>query len=555
MVGRCAIGTTDRDDAPDTSLALVEGVAAGFAGSLDNASELRAELGRRGAAPGSSSPAALIAAAHRVYGEALPARLRGVFTVAVTDGERLHCFRDHLGYASLFYRRDGGGFYAATEAKQVIAGAGLRREPDLEVVERILFGTVDDDMPCAVRGVERLPKMHGIVAGDGGARRHQYWDPAPLIEAAPVPDDELQERFAALMDQAVTRCLSGSDVISLSGGIDSPGIAAFAARRHLERSGRPLQALSAVYPRYPSVDERPYIECAARAFDIPLHTFEQQAHSLADLERWVALADSPFPTASMAQYAEDYELAKGLGARVVLSGEHAEFVCSLNWHMFDHLITHGRIRPLRRQVRNRFERGASRPTVARALLESVAPRAVLAARERRRQGNLPDWVDVPKASEAVARRIVGPRDRWRRLQLSAFIGPGISVEAESVCQAVCGIRSRRPWTDIDLFEFFLGLPAEQKFPDAGSKTLVRRLLRGRVPDEILDRRDKTVFDESTMAEIDYGTLRRLVVDPQHRFEGIDYGLLGERIRHENFTLPDFVWARQLASAHAFLAQW
>lgn len=554
-LGRCALGTTDHDEVTDTSLATVDGVAVAFAGSLDNADDLSAEFARRGVAPGADSPAALIAAGHRVFGEQLPTRLRGVFTCAITDGERLHCFRDHLGYGLLFYRPDGDDFYAATEVKQIVAGAGLRRRPDLEVVERILFGTVDDDMPCAISGVRRLPKMHQIVAGDGGARRQRYWDPEPLLETGRIPEGEIAERFIALLDQAVGRCMSGSDVVSLSGGIDSPAIAAFAAPRHLELSGRPLQALSAVYPKYPSVDEREYIELAAAYFEIPVHTFEQQANALADLERWIALADGPFPTASMAQYAEDYELARSLGARVVLSGEHAEFVCALNWYMLDHLITHGRLRPLRRQLRNRLERGASRPSLLHAVAESVAPRRLLAAREPRRQGNLPDWIDVAKASQAAASRIRPASQRWRQLQLSAFTGPGISAEAEAICQAACGVRSRRPWTDIDLFEFFLRLPAEQKFPDAGSKTLVRRLLRGHVPGEILDRRDKTVFDEAALADIDYVTLRRFLVDPPHRFDGIDYAMLAERIHQESFGLPDFVWARQLAAAHAFLAQW
>ncbi len=508
-----------------------------------------------GAAPAASDPAALIAAGHRIYGDALPGRMRGVFTGAVTDGEHLRCFRDHLGYGSLFYRCDGGNFYAATEVKQVVAGAGIPREPDLDVVERILFGSVDDEMPCALRGVRRLPKMHGLITDGTGTQLHRYWNPEQLLETGRFGADELAARFSALMDQAVSRCITGNDVVSLSGGIDSPAIAAFAAPRHLELAGRPLQALSAVYPKYPSVDESHYIELAARYFDIPVHTFEQQADQLADLDHWVRLADSPFPAASLAQYAEDYELARTLGSRVVLSGEHAEFVCALNWHLLDHLMTHGRFGSVRRHLRNRRDRGATLPELARAVAAAVAPRALLAASELRSRRNLPYWVDVRTASEARAERITSARKRWGRLQLSAFAGPGISVEAESICQAVCGVRARRPWADVDLFEFFLGLPAEQKFPDAGAKTLVRRLLRGRVPDEILDRRDKTVFDESALAEIDYATLRRLLIDPPHRFEGIDYTLLAERIRSEQFKLPDYVWARQLATAHAFLAQW
>ena len=48
------------------------------------------------------------------------------------------------------------------------------------------------------------------------------------------------------------------------------------------------------------------------------------------------------------------------------------------------------------------------------------------------------------------------------------------------------------------FALFLSLPAEAKHPDSNYKGLVRRLLRGRVPDEILDRTQKTVFNDSIL---------------------------------------------------------
>ena len=210
--------------------------------------------------------------------------MRGIFSGVVTDGTRAYAFRDHLGYGLLFYRHDEGGFYAATEAKQVVAGAGIPHQPDLDVVERIFFNTYDDDTPCALRGVRRLPKSHGISAGPAGIRLRRYWDPEALLESARIPDDELDERFAQLMDQAVSRCLTGADA-DLAQRRDRlarrHGIRRAAARRG-ERASR-SRRISAVYPRYPSVDERPYIELLATHFQIPLHTFEQQANILDDL--------------------------------------------------------------------------------------------------------------------------------------------------------------------------------------------------------------------------------------------------------------------------------
>ena len=77
------------------------------------------------------------------------------------------------------------------------------------------------------------------------------------------------------------------------------------------------------------------------------------------------------------------------------------------------------------------------------------------------------------------------------------------MEADEIMQNLCGIRTRRPWADVDLWEFFISLPAEDKAPEHGRKKLVRKLLRGKVPDVILDRKHKTGFDESILARVDY----------------------------------------------------
>jgi asparagine synthase (glutamine-hydrolysing) len=558
--GRCALACTNPDEAPDAVVGTADQLAIVFVGSLDNAADLARDLQERGSAtigeglPDASLPA-LLAAGFRVYGEDLPARLRGVFAGAITDGERVFCFRDHIGYRPLFYRSDSRGFFAATEAKQIVVGAGIPREPDLEVVYAIFFRTFSDETPSALKGVRRLPKATGISADGDGVRLRRYWDPESLLETAPLPFGELQARFIALMDQAVTRCMTGEDALSLSGGIDSPAIAAFAAPRHVELFGQPLHAMSVVYPKYPSVDESRYVKLLSTYYGIPLHTYEQRTNNLAGLDRWTALADTPFPGASLAQYEEDYRRVRALGFRTLLTGEHAEFVFAFQWNRLDHYLTHRRFRAARNDLAERRGRGQSWWSLLRLIGRSVSSDRVLAARNRmgrRWPMSLPRWIDKAKATEEEP---VPVRERWRRSQLAAFIGPGIALEAEEVCQAVVGVRSRRPWTDIDLWELFLGLPAEQKFPDARSKGLVRDLLRGRVPDEILDRRDKTVFDEASLAAIDYTLLRRFLVDPEHRVDGVDYSMLGQLLEAETLTRIDYVWARELAGVHAFLSQW
>jgi asparagine synthase (glutamine-hydrolysing) len=553
--GRCALSCVISDDMPETAIGEIDGIAVAFVGGLDNANDLAMELGRRNAGPSVAGLPALLAAGFREFDLELPERLRGAFAVAISDGQRVHCFRDHIGHRPLFYRTDGRGFFAATEAKQIVAGAGIVKEPDPEVVERIVFRNYDDQTPAALRGVRRLPKSTVISADGEGVRLHRYWKPEQLLETARLTEDDVKTRFEELMGQATSRSLTGRDAISLSGGIDSPALAAFAAPLHLERFGRPLHALTVVYPDYPSVDERRYVEPLAAQLGMPLHLYEQKSNALADLARWVALADSPYPAASLAHYAEDYGRVRELGIRRLLTGEHAEYVIAMQLFLLSHYLTRGRWAPARRELAARRARGWSWFSLVRLVLRSIAPDPVMNARHalgRHRALTVPPWIDRRR----VARdKSVSVRERWRRVQLTGFIGPGISLEAEEVCQAVTGVEARRPWTDVDLWEFFLSLPAEQKFPDLRQKALVRNLLRGRVPDEILDRKDKTVFDAAALAQVDYATLRRYLVAPPHRLAGVDYDLLARRLDSGRLSVVELGWARNLATAHAFLAQW
>lgn len=559
--GRCILGAANGDDRSDAVVGVAGGLAVAFNGTLDNPADLARDLVTRGAlpAPADATPAPtlaeLLAAGFRTWGEDLPARMRGIFAGAITDGETVFAFRDHIGYRSLFYRRDAGGFHAASEAKQVVAGAGIPHEPDLDVVEHVYYRSATDDTPCALRGVLRLPKSTGIRAAGDGVRLRRYWHPESLLETAGYPADELKARFDALMDQAVSRSLTGPDAISLSGGIDSPAIAAYAAPRHLERFGSPLEAVTVIFPKYPSVDESRYVVPLAQALGIPLHAYEQERNALADLARWTALVDTPFAGATLTQYEEDYRRIRAFGFRTLLTGEHAEFVFAIRWFTLGHLLTRGRFGPARRELAQRRANGMSWIGLARLAARSVAPDRVMDIRHaigRRWPVTVPRWVDPRRAAEEEA---VPVRERWNRSQLAGFIGPGIALEAEEICQEVCDIRVRRPWTDVDLWELFLGLPAEQKFPDLRPKGLVRDLLRGRVPDAILDRTDKTVFDEAGLARIDYPTLRRYLVGQEHRVKGIDYEALAELLRTETLSRIDLEWAKNLANAHAFLAQW
>jgi asparagine synthase (glutamine-hydrolysing) len=556
--GSAALGVAVHPGQDDTSLESSASLAAAFVGRLENAAELVKRFEALGTNVRATSPAGLLLAAFEEAGDAAPGLLRGAFSAVVSDGGRMWFFRDQMGSETLFHREDGHAVYVASEVKQVVAGSGISPEPDLEMLEGIYYLDVEDHTRTAMRGVRRAIAGTLIEATDGRVRSKRYWHPEELFETARLSDDELMDTFDALMEQACARPLTGEDAVALSGGIDSPGVAAFAAKAHLEMTGRPLQALSAVYPDFPSSDESDYIAEVAEYLGLPLHTYEPAPQRLDKLQEWVRLFDGPWSVWSPAGGEEQFAIARDLGIRTILTGEMAEQVMAMQLGLVPYLISRGRVRAAVRYLQRSRARNMGWKGIVRQVGATAVPRWGMAWYLRSRPLlAIPRWLDADRANRGRTRNALPGRGYWRTAQLAAFgEGSSLPLEASSIMQARDGVRVRQPWADVDLWEFFVSLPAQLKFPDPQMKALARRLLRGKVPDSIVDRKDKPVLNEWFEAtSIDYPGLRRWLKEPQHRISGVDYDGLAQQLEREDMDLAAYIWAKDLAAIQAFVSLW
>ena len=566
---RAILGTSNHPDFADASISSPGDLIAAFSGRLDNAADLTQTLVTAGFPPASNDPADVVVATFRAFGAVAPSHMRGNFAAVITDGRRMWTFRDHLGFQPLFYADTPKQFVAATEVKQVIAGAGISREPDLQVLERIFYGHLRPDMPSVYRHVSRIPHATTVsVNGHGADTRQTYWHPERVVETATVSSfEDLKEQFDHVFARAVGRCLTGSDVIALSGGIDSPAVAGYAAPLSRAGNGGPLGALSLVFPAHPRVDERPYIEVVTQSLGLELHTHVTKSRVHDDLVHWISLLDGPIPNISAPEMYEFYSEARRLGFRNVLTGDVAECVVDLPLHVAGHLLVQRRFRSLLKLLAMQRRQGASlkkwmtwRYFASQLALPFIPGRIAnwyATVLNRGVYKRLPDWVDPRKAEEVPYRNdLLAPsRARWASVQLMPLQGCPITMEGVEHCAALAGVTVRRPFADVDLWEFFLSLPAEIKYPDLRSKTLLRRLLRGTVPDKILDRRDKTYFDDHMMSQLDYPVLKQFLSNPVHHIAGVDYRKLNARLERGDLNLMDWIWLKDLLPIHGFLKQW
>jgi asparagine synthase (glutamine-hydrolysing) len=205
-------------------------VVAVFNGELYNFRELRAELAGHEVRGSGDTP--VIPHLYEESGPAFVSRLEGMFAIALWDAgrERLVLARDRVGKKPLLWTRLGDGTLAfASELKALLRLPGVSRELDPAALDAYLAlqyvptGT-------ALRGVEKLPPGHLLVAEGESVRVEPYWSLEPW--AVELRDEEWLERIRETVGAAVRRRLVADVPLGalLSGGIDSSVVVAEMAR-------------------------------------------------------------------------------------------------------------------------------------------------------------------------------------------------------------------------------------------------------------------------------------------------------------------------------------
>jgi len=488
---------------------------------LDNRDELLARLPDRPLP--TASDAELILRAYEAWGLEAPARLLGDFAFVLWDPryQRLVCARDTAAQCGLFYRLDGSSFFAASEIQQLLQDPSVPVDPNEERIrdyllpERILLHA-RDDAATFYAGVSALPAGHLLVVTGDQVAVQRYWQLEPPAELRYRRDEEYAEHYRALFDEVVRARLRTSRPIGalLSGGLDSASVVC--AAQELYRAGRApdhgFTSYSFVFDE-PECDERSYIEAMRAKYGFAARYVPGQ--DFAGRPRLEPRGFQEVPDVSLFDArAEIFEDAGRTGTRVLLTGEVADAIVGSSSLVFDSLLRRRDLAALRRHL-GAYRRRSGESLQRIVALDCLAPllpltlqRRLLAAVAGRQVDGyvdslVPSWIAEPLRGslrgEQRRRLLAAERERRfaspaRHLEHRLLVPPEVSPQPAGWPVAIW-----RPFADRRLHEFLLAIPPDQKYephPEsdelyAGSKWLVRRAMRGVVPDSILARTTKT----------------------------------------------------------------
>ncbi|HVH66967.1 MAG TPA: asparagine synthase (glutamine-hydrolyzing) [Gemmatimonadales bacterium] len=487
-----------------------------FNGEIYNYIELRDELRAAGYTFRSTSDTEVLLAAYRHWGPDCLARLNGMWAFVIHDRRRGVLFgaRDRFGVKPLFFHQGKDYWLLASEVKAILASGLYVRETNWQVsADFLVHGKLDETPATFFAQIEQVPPGCAFeLRLDGEWRQWSYWSLSEL-DVEPGRGD-VEERVAELLEDAV-RIRLRSDVpvgVCLSGGLDSTAIICAMARN---RQGDAAPLLAFCYHE-PEFDERAFIADTLSQTGALLHRISLTPHAMWDsLLEVVRFQDEPIISGAPIAGFHLMKLAASNGVKVVLNGQGSDEVWAGYPSYFDDywytLLRTMQVARAWHEVREYaawHRTGAGRlflRSVGRVLhhqLRRIPPYRRLT---QRRNGSGPQQLSwfTPSLLECAGDGRGPCDDGYQEPDLNTVLRYSVErarlphyLRLEDRNSMAHGVEARLPFMDYRLVSLAFQVSADRKMQGRWNKALLRRSLRGRIPDSVRTRVEKMGFPTS-----------------------------------------------------------
>jgi len=484
-------------------------------GEIYNHLELRKLLEAAGHEFTTQSDTEVLAHGYEEWGESMVERLNGMFAFAVLDRRRHRVFlaRDRMGIKPLHYAVDGKRLVFASELKCLLCDPALRRDIDPVALDEYLALEFVPSPRSMVRGISKLPPAHTLEwwLGSGIHRLHRYWSPTLEEENGSRGrsiDDECEELRRVLRESVRKELISDVPLgVFLSGGIDSSAVTAM-----MSQLGTDVKSFSVGFAER-SFDESRYARQVAQHLGTDHHELTLEPAMLLDLiPKLPTLLDEPLGDASIIPTYLLSEFTRR-HVKVALGGDGGDELFAGYPTVQAHRLAGYYNRAPRLLRKGLIEPVVGRLPVSRANLsfDFRAKRFVSGAahpvheRHRRWMGSFTAEERTALLSSDVRDRLAAggyvklaeldgaelrdPINQVLLMDMRLYLENDILVKLDRASM-MASLEGRVPLLNNDFVEYATRLPLTMKLRGLRSKFLLKRALRGVLPDSILNRPKK-----------------------------------------------------------------
>ena len=490
-----------------------------FNGEIYNYLELRAELKQLGVIFKSQSDTEVLLHAWAVWGESVLPKLEGMFAFAVYDSyaNTITCVRDAFGIKPLFYFNDGKRFGFASELSALKLLRDSAPELNTEVaISYLVDGSYDTGRDTFFAGIKTVLPGEMLTLRFGSDDYNidlEKWWQILSIEPREVSFSQAVEKVRHEFLASVSKHLR-SDVpigVALSGGIDSSAVASVI--RHLEPD---LEISTFSYTDESSeISEEPWVDLVNTRLGATPHKVRIDVDDLGrDLESLVASQGEPFGSTSIYAQYRVFRRVSEAGVKVMLEGQGADEMMA-GYHGYPQarlrsLIEQrnfvGAIALIRKWGRwpGRDWKALSSHALA-AALPALARNTTLragAVKLLKLEANQAEAFVKKEFLRAANQRPLIPSQEHHGRRLTEALGVALGEKGVTALlrhsdrnSMHFSVESRVPFLTTSFASLMLSLPEAYLLSDSGeTKSVFRAAMRGIVPDEVLDRRDKIGFE-------------------------------------------------------------
>ena len=521
MLGHRRLSIVDLSPAGHQPMVYRDRYWMAYNGEVYNYRELRAELERKGYTFTSDTDSEVILAAYDRWGPDCLKRFNGMWGLAIYDrqADTLFLARDRFGVKPLYLWNAGGQLHFASEIKAFAASAAWRPRARLDrVLEFLIWNVTDQDSGTFFDGVQQLPAGHYLLldlaplarGGDLGPVAAQAARPVRWYDITPGPALTGDAAVAAVrdaLDDAVRLRLRADVVVGscLSWGLDSSAIVCLMSQQL--QAGEPSSAVKTITARSldAAFDEGGYArEVINATHAIPTEVTPRPDGLFEELDELVWHQDEPFVSTSIYAQWCVFKAAAQEGLTVMLDGQGADEVFGGYRGFFGAAlagqIRRGAVGQWVADVRALKREAGFSPvrSVGYTLAYLMPGAARLIGRFDNRSFSDTEWI-MPQHHDAFAadpaRRYGARATSVSNMSLAQIRATNLPMllHWEDRNSMAHSIEARVPFLDYRVVEAGVGLPDSEKVGRGVSKSVVRRAMKGIVPDMVLDRRDKMGF--------------------------------------------------------------
>ena len=496
---------------------LAESVVVSFNGEIYNHADIRKELEQTGKYYWKTdhSDTEVIVHAYEEWGIDCIQRFRGMFAIAIWDelSRELWLVRDRMGVKPLYYTVLNDRIIFASEIKAILEDSKIKRKVDEEALFHYFTFLYVPEPLTLFEGIKKLSNATLLcIKEDGSIIEKRYWDALDYLSERNISDEEslANELITILRESVKLRGISDVPVgVFLSGGIDSSTNASLFAE-----TSKDVNTFSIAYDKNynSSQSELEFAKDVATKIGATYHEKLLSEDDLIDFIPLMAyLQDEPIadPVCVPVYYVS--KLASEKGMRVCQVGEGAdELFCG-----YDSWITRLNVQRLSRFPIPRFIRklvvaildfiGLNTSWKTEYLRRDAAGLPIfwggsgaytdhekfkiLSPRMKNKFKNFSSWNAIENIRNRFLMKNSEKNDLlWMTyLDLNSRLPDLLLMRVDKMSMGV-SIECRVPFLDQEIVRLAMSIPDSLKTKNGMGKVILKKAVRGVIPDEIIDRK-------------------------------------------------------------------